>query len=213
MADFDFRLCRKIAIMGGAFDPIHYGHLVTAQAVYDNFDVDRVVIMPLGDAPHKEMNGAAAAQRYEMAEAAVKDNPAFAVSPMEVNRAGKTYTVDTISEIKRINPGLTIYFVMGADQIQAIETWRQPERLLKLCSIIAVTRPGFDTAHIKRTIDRVKGKYGCDIYFLEVPSLDISSTDLRERIKEGRAVKYLMPDEAEKYIDEHDLYKEGNDNA
>lgn len=181
--------------------------------MYDNFDVDRVVIMPLGDAPHKEMNGAAAAQRYEMAEAAVKDNPAFAVSPMEVNRAGKTYTVDTISEIKRINPALTIYFVMGADEIQAIETWRQPERLLKLCSIIAVTRPGFDAAHIKRTIDRVKGKYGCDIYFLEVPSLDISSTDLRERIKEGRAVKYLMPDEAEKYIDEHDLYKEGNDNA
>lgn len=213
MADFDFRLCGKIAIMGGAFDPIHYGHLVTAQAVYDNFDVDRVVIMPLGDAPHKEMNGAAAAQRYEMAEAAVKDNPAFAVSPMEVNRAGKTYTVDTISEIKRINPGLTIYFVMGADEIQSIETWRQPERLLKLCSIIAVTRPGFDTAHIKQIIGRVKEKYGCEIYFLEVPSLDISSTDLRERIKEGRAVRYLMPHEAEKYIDEHDLYKEGNDNA
>ena len=209
MSDFDFSGCSKIAIMGGAFDPIHYGHLVTAQTVYENFDVDRVVIMPLGDAPHKEMKGACARERYEMVKRAVKDNPAFTVSAMEVERKGKTYTVDTISEIKKINPGLIIYFVMGADEIQSIDTWREPARLLGMCRIIAVTRPGFDVEKEMKAVENTKKKYGCEIHFLEVPSLDISSTDLRNRIKSGKAVKYLIPIEAEKYIDEHELYKEG----
>ena len=102
MTDFNFGKCRRVAIMGGAFDPLHYGHLVTAQTVYDSFDVDKVVIMPLGEAPHKNMSSATAKERYEMIKAAVADNPAFAVSSMEIERKGKTYTVDTLSEIKKI---------------------------------------------------------------------------------------------------------------
>lgn len=213
MTDFDFGKCRRVAIMGGAFDPLHYGHLVTAQTVYDSFDVDKVVIMPLGEAPHKNMSSATAEERYEMIKAAVADNPAFAVSSMEIERKGKTYTVDTLSEIKKNNPNTEIYFVMGADEITSVERWKQPEKLLKMCDFIAVTRPGFDNEKVKNKIDSIRKKYGCNIFFLEVPSLDISSTELREKIRSGKNVKYLIPKETEKYIADHDLYKEGKNNA
>lgn len=204
---FDFKSCGKIAIMGGAFDPIHFGHLATAQTVYEAFDVDRVVLMPLGDAPHKAMEGATAGERYEMTMASVEGNDALAVSDMEVSRRGKTYTVDTIAEILKINPKLTIYFVIGADEVFAVDSWREPERLLKMCRFIAVTRPGFSGEREKRKIELIREKYGCDIYFLEVPAIDISSSELRERIRAGRSVEYFMPAEARKYIEKHNLYR------
>lgn len=209
MGSFDFRSCDKVAVIGGAFDPIHYGHLAAAQTVYENFYVDRVVLMPLGDAPHKNMSSTTADERFKMVMAAVSDNPAFAVSDMEIRRSGKTYTVDTVEQIKSINPNIDIYFVMGADELESIDTWRQPQKIFSLCRVIAVSRPGYNTEGLIRKIDEVKKKYKGEAYFLEIPSLDISSSDLRKKIKDGKSVKYLMPKEAEKYIIEHDLYKEG----
>ena len=209
MSDFDFRSCGRIAIIGGAFDPVHFGHLAAAQTVYENFDVEKVVLMPLGDAPHKDVSKTPARQRYEMVREAVRDNPAFAVSDMEVKRSGKTYTVDTVREIKDINPQIDIYFVMGADELEAIDSWKSPDILFSLCRVIAVSRPGYNTQKLVEKIGEVKEKYGGEASFLEVPSLDISSSDLRNRIKTGRSVKYLIPREAEEYIEKHDLYKEG----
>lgn len=209
MSDFDFRSCGRIAIIGGAFDPVHFGHLAAAQTVYENFDVEKVVLMPLGDAPHKDVSKTPARQRYEMVREAVRDNPAFAVSDMEVKRSGKTYTVDTVREIKAINPQIDIYFVMGADELEAIDSWKSPDILFSLCRVIAVSRPGYNTQKLVEKIGEVKEKYGGEASFLEVPSLDISSSDLRNRIKTGRSVKYLIPREAEEYIEKHDLYKEG----
>ncbi|GFI61447.1 putative nicotinate-nucleotide adenylyltransferase [Clostridiales bacterium] len=205
--DFDFRSCREVAIMGGAFDPIHFGHLATAQTVYENFNVDKVVLMPLGDAPHKAMKGASAKNRYEMTRAAAASNDALGVSALEVERTGKTYTVDTIAKIIEINPKLCIYFVMGADEVFAVDTWKEPERLLKMCRFIAVTRPGFSGDREKRKTELLREKYGCDIYFLEVPAIDISSSELRDRIRTGKSVEYFMPAEALKYIEENNLYK------
>ena len=98
---------------------------------------------------------------------------------------------------------------MGADELESIDTWRQPQKIFSLCRVIAVSRPGYNTEGLIRKIDEVKKKYKGEAYFLEIPSLDISSSDLRKKIKDGRSVKYLMPKEAEKYIIEHDLYKEG----
>lgn len=209
MNSFDFRSCGKIAIIGGAFDPIHFGHLAAAQTVYDNFDVDKVVLMPLGDAPHKNMSRTTADERYSMVLEAIRDNPAFAASDIEIRRRGKTYTVDTVEQIKSINPKLDIYFVMGADEFQSIDTWRMPDKLFSLCRVIAVSRPGYNTDGLVKKINDVKKKYSGEAFFLEIPSLDISSSDLRMKIKEGKSVKYLMPKEAEEYIFKHDLYKEG----
>ena len=205
--DFDFRPCKKTAIMGGAFDPIHYGHLAAAQTVFDRLDVEKVVFMPLGDAAHKHMEGASAADRYEMTRLAVEDNEAFAVSDMEIRREGKTYTVDTIGEIRKQNPDIKLYFIMGADEIMSLESWRQPEVLLKMCSFAAVTRPGYSNEAVKAQAERLMHKYGCDIRFIEIPSLDISSSELRQRIKDSRSIKYLLPKETEEYIYSHNLYK------
>lgn len=209
MDGFDFKSCGRIALVGGAFDPVHFGHLAAAQTVYESFDVDRVVLMPLGDASHKSLSSTPAADRYEMVREAVRDNPALAVSDMEIRRGGKTYTVDTLRQIKGINPDMDIYFVMGADEFKAIDTWREPESLFSLCRVIAVSRPGYDTASLIKKTAEVKERYGGEASFLEVPSLDISSSDLRKRIRDGRSVKYLIPKEAEEYIIRHDLYKEG----
>lgn len=206
--DFDFKSCNSIALIGGAFDPPHFGHLVAAQTISDKFNVDKVVIMPLGDAPHKIMNGAKAVDRYNMVKEAAGDNSAFDVSAMEIERNGKTYTVDTISEIKKINPNIKIYFVMGADEILEIENWRQPEKLLSMCSFIAVTRPGFTQLEVEKKTKQLKNKYGCDIYFTEIPGMDISSSDLRNRVKNGESIKYLVPEKVEKYIEKHKLYIE-----
>lgn len=158
------------------------------------------------------MSSATAEERYEMIKAAVADNPLLRFLPGD-RKKGKTYTVDTLSEIKKNNPNTEIYFVMGADEITSVERWKQPEKLLKMCDFIAVTRPGFDNEEVKNKIDSIRKKYGCNIFFLEVPSLDISSTELREKIRSGKNVKYLIPKETEKYIADHDLYKEGKNNA
>ena len=210
MSKADFKKYKSIAIMGGAFDPPHFGHFVTAQTVYDSFDVDKVIIMPLGDAPHKENSRTKAEDRYNMVLAGIDDNDAFDISDMEINRKGKTYTVDTIAEIKKINPELKIYFVIGADEAKMLDTWHEPERLLKMCSFIAVSRPGFDRNELIKIVDEVRKKYCCDIHYIDVPALDISSSDLREKISEGRSIKYLVPDKTEKYINEHNLYRRCN---
>lgn len=207
MESFDFKKCKSIAIMGGTFDPPHNGHLVTAQAVYDTFNVDKVVIIPLGDAPHKERQLSPANDRYNMVSGAIVDNKAFAISDMEINRHGKTYTVDTIEEIKRLNPDLIVYFIIGADEVNMIETWKSPTKLLKMCRFIAVSRPGYKVSELIKKIESVRKKFDCEMYFLEVPALDISSSELREKVKEHKSIKYLVPKETEKYINEHNLYE------
>lgn len=193
--------------MGGTFDPPHNGHLVTAQAVYDTFDVDKVVIIPLGDAPHKDRKLSPADDRYNMVSEAIGDNTAFAISDLEINRCGKTYTVETIEEIKKLNPNLTVYFIIGADEVNMIEAWKNPTKLLKLCRFIAVSRPGYKESELIEKLEAVRKKFDCDMYFLEVPALDISSSELREKVKEHKSIKYLVPKETEKYINEHNLYE------
>jgi len=193
--------------MGGTFDPLHNGHLVTAQAVYDTFNVDKVVIIPLGDAPHKDRQLSNALDRYRMVSDAIGDNNAFAVSDMEINRQGKTYTVDTIEEIKRLNPDIIVYFIIGADEVNMVENWKSPSKLLKMCRFVAVSRPGYKISDLIKKVETVRKKFGCEMYFLEVPALDISSSELREKVKEHKSIKYLVPKEIEDYINEHKLYE------
>lgn len=207
MESFDFRKYKSIAIMGGTFDPLHNGHLVTAQAVYDTFNVDKVVIIPLGDAPHKDRQLSNALDRYRMVSDAIGDNNAFAVSDMEINRQGKTYTVDTIEEIKRLNPDIIVYFIIGADEVNMVENWKSPSKLLKMCRFVAVSRPGYKISDLIKKVETVRKKFGCEMYFLEVPALDISSSELREKVKEHKSIKYLVPKEIEDYINEHKLYE------
>jgi len=200
----------KIGIMGGTFDPIHYGHLVTAEAVRAEFQLDKVIFVPAGNPPHKvKRNVTDKKHRYLMTILATVTNPHFEVSAIEIEREGYTYTIDTIREFKRIyGEKAELYFITGADAIMEIFTWKSADELLKLCVFVAATRPGFEKSLVDQKLEETKNIYGKQIYKVTVPSLAISSTDIRERVLEGRPIKYLLPESVERYIQKYKIYTE-----
>ena len=206
----NFKDCKSIAIMGGTFDPIHNGHLVTAEAVRHRFKVDRVVFMPAGQPAHKANKKVTHNEhRYLMTVLATMRNENFEVSRIEIDRPGATYTIDTIEELKKIcRPDVRLYFITGADAIHQIMTWKQPERLLTLCDFVAVTRPGYDQAKLFEDNGEIREKYASRIHYMEVPALAISSSDIREREQKGEPIKYLVPQEVEDYIHKFGLYRD-----
>lgn len=200
----------RFAVMGGTFDPIHYGHLVTAEAVRDKFKLDKVLFMPTGNPPHK-MNRATSDpnHRYLMTVLATITNPYFEVSKLEIDRAGITYTVDTIKELRRIyGDDAEIYFITGADAMLEIFSWHNVEELFRICTFVAATRPGFHGKDMEQKLSEIKSKYKEKIFSIEVPSLAISSTDIRSRIKNGKTIRYLLPEAVEHYIRNNKLYLE-----
>ena len=202
--------CKKIAIMGGTFDPIHLGHLVAAEAVRQELGIERVIFVPTGKPPHKaNQNVMQSEHRYLMCVLATLQNPYFDVSRVEIDRSGTTYTIDTVKEIKRhCDRDCRLYFITGADAINQIMTWKEPEKLLALCDFVAVTRPGYDKNKLNKTIDGLNNVFniGASVHFLEVPALAISSTDIRNRVIAGKTIKYLLPDNVEDYILKNHLY-------
>lgn len=199
----------RLGIMGGTFDPIHFGHLVTAEAVRDQFKLDKVIFVPSGNPPHKvKRNITDKRIRYLMTILATVTNPYFEVSPIEIEREGYTYTIDTLKEFKKIyGEDAQIFFITGADAILEILTWKNSEDLLKMCNFVAATRPGYACDTISEKIDYIKTLYNKDIFQVTVPSLAISSTDIRNRVYEGRPIKYLLPEPVERYIEKSGLYK------
>lgn len=196
--------------MGGTFDPIHYGHLAAAEAARVEFGLCKVIFMPAGNPPHKQSQKISDAEhRYRMTALATSSNSGFEVSRLEVDKAGITYTFDTMEELRSIyGEAPEIYFITGADAVLELLTWYKIGELLTLCKFIAVTRPGFDIWKLEQKIAEISSKYDGEIICLEVPLLEISSTDIRERIKNGKPVKYLLPEEVEAYIHKNGLYKE-----
>ncbi len=206
----NFKDCKSIAIMGGTFDPIHNGHLVTAEAVRHRFNVDRVVFMPAGQPAHKaDKKVTHNEHRYLMTVLATMRNENFEVSRIEIDRPGLTYTIDTIEALKKMcRNDVRLYFITGADAIHQIMTWKEPERLLTLCDFVAVTRPGYDRTKLFADIGEIREKYESRIHYMEVPALAISSSDIRQRARKGEPIKYLLPQEVEDYIYKFRLYQE-----
>ena len=209
MDSLNLKGMKKIAVMGGTFDPIHYGHLVAAEAVRDEIEADCVIFIPTGNPPHKQGLSVTAAQlRYDMTALAVEDNPHFVVSDTETNREGMSYTLDTVKALKEIcDDDCEVYFITGADAVSELITWHDPKELLSLCSFIAVTRPGYKNKLLARDIELLKRELGADIRQLEVPALAISSTDIRNRVFAGNSINYLLPPAVCVYIEEKGLYK------
>jgi len=199
---------KKLAIMGGTFDPIHMGHLVTAEEVRHEFDVDEVLFVPTGHPPHKSnINMTTCEHRYLMTVLATAANPYFKVSRIEIEREGVTYTIDTIKELKRIYGNeVQLYFITGADAIHKILNWKESRELLQICDFVAVTRPGYNKEELIEKIEELNKQYETNIHFLEVPALAISSSDIRRRLNEMKPIKYLVPQEVENYIKKHELY-------
>lgn len=198
---------KRIGIMGGTFDPIHFGHLVTAEAARVSFSLDQVVFVPSGKPPHKKDYSVTDVEdRYLMTILAVVTNPHFGVSRAEIDRVGYSYTVDTVLHFKHIyGEDAELFFITGADAILEILTWKNVEKLLGLCRFIAATRPGFDLAGLGKVLKELPGLDG-NLHFLEVPALAISSTDIRKRVLEGKSIKYLLPETAEYFIFKNGLY-------
>lgn len=199
---------KKIGILGGTFDPIHYGHLITAQWAKENFALDKVIFIPAGMPPHKTDKAVLSAKhRYQMTLLATIDVPYFEVSSMEIHREGPSYTIDTIKELSAYYSSKTeIFFITGADSILELHTWNRYEELLKSCHFIAATRQGYDTKEFLKRIGEIQQKYGKRIFNMEIPAVGISSTELRSRIQAGKTVKYLIPSSVEKYIKKYRLY-------
>ena len=203
---------KKIGIMGGTFNPIHHGHLVTAQEALSQFKLDKVIFIPTGNPPHKIENEAASAEdRYIMTVIATSSNSNFFVSRMEIDRKGKSYTIDTVRQLRKIyGKNSLLYFITGADAILEILTWKNTGEIVPLCKFIAATRPGYNLLRIEDLRKRLFGEAGAAderIYVMEIPALSISSTDIRNRVKHNRPIDYLLPEGVSNYILKHELYK------
>ena len=195
---------RRIGVMGGTFDPIHHGHLVAADQARWQFELDRVVFVPTGQPWQKPVGVSPAEDRYRMTEIATASNPAFAVSRLELDHQGPTYTVDTLRRLRaELAEGTRLFFIIGADAVLQLLTWKEPEQVLAQAEFIAATRPDFD---LDSLVEQVPGATG-RVHRMEMPALAISSTDIRARVVRGAPVQYLVPDGVARYIHEHDLYR------
>lgn len=195
---------RSIGIMGGTFDPIHHGHLVAASEVMDVFSLDEVVFVPTAMQPFKEGRRVASAEhRYLMTVIATASNPRFTVSRVDIDRGGTTYTIDTLTDLRKEYPGDTdFFFITGADALTQIVKWKDSDKLFEMAHFIGVTRPG----HV---LDAT-GLPHAAVSLVEVPAMAISSTDCRLRVRAGKPVWYLVPDGVVQYINKYDLYTDLN---
>lgn len=200
-----------IGIMGGSFNPIHIGHLVVAEEARVKYNLKKVIFIPVGIPGYKKRTKLIDPERrFVMTLLATVSNPYFFVSRIEIDRKGKCYTYDTIKELREIYPedSYDLYFITGADAVLSILTWKNPRELLQMCYFIAATRPGYSLKRLKEKLGKI-GECCIDKVFpLQVPALSISSTLIRERIRKGYTIKYLVPKEVEDYIYKNNLYKE-----
>ena len=187
----------KIGILGGTFDPVHYGHLILAEQVAGQLGLDKVLFVPTYRPPHKDgCRILAARHRLKMVARAVRGNGRFAVSDIEVRRRGKSYTVDTLRAIKRRYPGARLYFICGSDLVSEIPRWKDVAAIHRLARFVLAKRPGYGR--------RLSGRHYRKIHVAQV---DISSSSLRRLVRMGRSIRYLTPDSVVRYIQKHRLYR------
>ncbi|MBI4491695.1 MAG: nicotinate-nucleotide adenylyltransferase [Chloroflexi bacterium] len=202
---------RRVGVLGGSFNPPHLGHLIAAQEAAASLELERVLFVPAGVQPLKRGERMASAEdRVRMVELAIADNPLFALSRADVDRPGPSFTVDLLALLQRqLGPEVELSFIVGADSLAELARWKDPARLLELCRLVAVPRPGYSPAEpigLGLPNTRMRDR----LLLLPIPSLDISSTELRARVREGRPIRYLVPDAVARYIRERGLYTGGD---
>ena len=194
-------------MLGGTFDPPHVGHLWLATLAADALGLDRVLFMPASQPPHKRgRRMSAAADRLLMTRLAIDGNPAFELCPIEMERPGPSYTVDSVEELRRVYAGTALFLLMAADSLAQVDTWREPDRLLSMIEWAVGPRPG--SALPARTALRERfGRAATRIHLLDGPSLDVSASEIRRRVAVGRAIRYLVPVAVERHIAQRGLYR------
>ena len=198
---------KKYGIFGGSFNPIHYGHLMICEYIKEEMGLDKVIFIPTGNPPHKDL-GVSAEDRYEMVKLAISPNPDFEISDIETTRINLSYTVDTIRELKKIYKEEKLYFLIGLDSLFQLKTWKKIDDLSQEIEFVVALRPGYiDKEEINREIDFLRDNFGTKINLIKTPLYEISSTDLRDRIHEGKSLRYLIPKKVLDYIEESGFYK------
>ncbi len=195
----------RIGLYGGTFDPIHIGHLILAEQCREACRLDRVWLVVTGSPPHKPGGRTAVAHRLEMARIAVASHPAFVVSDIEATRPGPHYSVETLETVRRDHPDDELFFLIGADSLADLPTWREPERIARLATIVVVNRPGIEEVDANHLPEFGPGAF--PLAWVAIPPVGIASSDLRPRLAEGRSVRYMVPRGVEAYIEAHGLYR------
>lgn len=192
----------KVGIMGGTFNPVHIGHLVLAQRAADFLKLDKVLFIPSGNPRYKGSNGILSSElRIKMIEESISDNDLFVISDIDVMRDGYTYTVDTLRQLHAINDDSEYYFIMGADSLFTLTKWHKFEDIFPMCTIVAARRPGEDNDSLKKHADEIAHKYSAKIELIDMPLLEVSSTDIRTSFIHGESYRYLVPEPAYRIIE------------
>ncbi len=199
---------KRVGIMGGTFNPIHLGHLIIAEAAYEAYNLDEVLFVPSGISYMKDQSEILdAKKRVHMTGLAIEDNPHFALSTIEIDRDGNSYSYETLETLRKQNPDTEYFFLVGSDTLFALETWKHPEILLPSCTILVAVRDGVPMEKMQEHAKYLEEKFGGSIKLLTTPNIEISATDIRNRLAEGRNVKYFVPDTVLDFINKYDLYK------
>ena len=187
----------RLGILGGTFDPIHYGHLVLAEEVKDSLRLDRVLFVPAFLPPHKPSDRILSAHhRAKMAALAIRGNRDFKLSRVELSRRSVCYTVETLKSLRKANPGASLFFIAGSDSVGELSGWRESQTIFSLCTFVIAKRPRFPLSGVP---------FGCRV--VEIALLDIASSDIRARVAKGRSIRYLVPESVRRYIKRHNLYQ------
>jgi nicotinate-nucleotide adenylyltransferase len=195
----------RVGILGGAFNPPHIGHLVCAQEALLQFELDQVVFMPVGNAPHRELADDPGAEgRLEMVELAIAGDPRFAASRMEIDREGPSYTADTLRALREEAPDDELFLILGGDQAAALADWHEPEEVLALAQVVVAERTNWSRNAVGIKVGRLKGAER--IRFLDMPIIQVSSSTIRRRVAAGVPIRYLVPDEVASHIGKNGLY-------
>lgn len=195
----------RLGLMGGTFDPIHCGHLILAEQARERFGLEKILFVTAAQPPHKLGESVTeAAHRLEMTRLAIADNDLFECSTIEIDRPGPSYTVDTVRQLLELyGPQIDLYLLLGADEGRDLMKWREPYEIMKLATIAVANRPGLPVSDV---IDLLPEDFARGIAPMEMPGVDISATDLRERVRSGRSIRYLVPKSVEEYIWANGLY-------
>ncbi|MCA9071090.1 MAG: nicotinate-nucleotide adenylyltransferase [Planctomycetaceae bacterium] len=201
----------RLGLLGGTFDPVHWGHLLMAEQCREQCRLDQVWLLPAGLPPHKsDQTISTGNQRAEMLEFAVAGNSNLIVNRMELSREGKTYTVDTLAQLHQERPEDELFFIIGADSLVDLPDWREPDRICEYATVVAVNRGDRPLPSREELTKHVGETIASRVELVTMPGIDLSATDIRHRVREGRSIRFMVPRAVEAYIAENQLYLERN---
>jgi nicotinate-nucleotide adenylyltransferase len=198
---------KKLGIMGGTFNPIHYGHLFLAENAYEQLGLDQVLFMPSKNPPHKaKPEMISDQQRVDMISIAIMDNPHFALSTIELEREGWTFTADTLTLLTKENSDIEYYFIVGADSLFMMQQWKDPQIIFQHCTVVAASRDHVEKERMQQQATFLENKFNASILLIEMPTIQIASAVIRDRVASNKTIRYYLPDGLTNYIVKNQLY-------